>query len=196
MSSKIQICSNAGLLLGQQPINDLAEVSDKATLAFNLYDYVRDSVIRANNWSCCIKRVILSPLTTSPPFGFSYQFSIPGDCLRVLSVTWDESAIDHRVENNSGASVILANTSSLSLRYLFRNVDESSYDAGLVDVLTAAMAFHICYPTTSNAGMTDRMQQTYLQKLRTHRSVDSMQGTTTAIMDSPLLNAHSIGLPN
>lgn len=191
MSSKVQICSNAGLLLGQNPINDLSEVSDKALLAFNLYDYVRDAVIRANNWSCCIKRVILSPDVIAPVFGFSYQFSLPGDCLRILSVSWDESVIEHRVEGQK----VLANTTELDLRYLFRNVDESSYDAGLIDVLTAAMTWHICQATTSSEGLWDRWQQAYMTKLRQQRAVDSQQNTQASFMDSPLLSAHSIGLP-
>jgi hypothetical protein len=190
MASKISICSNAGLLLGQDPISDLSETSDKATLAFNLYDYVRDSVIRANNWACCIKRVVLSPDTAEPVFGsYAYQYTLPGDWLKVLSITSDQTVIDHVIEGQK----ILANVSTVNLRYVFRNVDEASYDAGLVDVMTAAMAAAICQATTSSEGLMDRMQQSYMLKLRQHRSADSSQGTKTPFLDSPLMRAHSIG---
>ena len=191
MSSKVQICSNAGLLIGQEPINDLLEVSDKATLAFNLYDYVRDSVIRANNWACCIKRVTLSPDVDAPAFGFAYQFSLPADCLRVLSISYDEAPYEHRVEGLK----LLCNTNQVALRYLFRNVDELSYDAGLIEVMTLAMAVRICPGTSANEGLRDRLQQDYRNALIQHRAADSQQGTTQSISNSPMLSSHSIGLP-
>ena len=67
MATKVSICSNALLLLGDKTINSLDEGTDRASLASNLYDSVRDSLLRSHPWNCAVKRVILAPDTETPP---------------------------------------------------------------------------------------------------------------------------------
>lgn len=91
MSSAVQICSNALLMLGQKPINSLAEdptqaTSERELAAANLYPQVRNAVLRAHPWNCATRRVKLTPDSATPAFSWSYQFLKPGDWLRTLQV--------------------------------------------------------------------------------------------------------------
>jgi hypothetical protein len=55
------ICSNALLLLGAKTISSFDENNDRARLASNLFESVRDSTLRSHPWNCAIKRVALAP---------------------------------------------------------------------------------------------------------------------------------------
>lgn len=98
MTSSVSICSNALLALGAHPINDFDEDTDHARLCANLYPTVRNKLLRAHLWNCAIKRVVLSPVSSAPEFGYGYQFSLPGDLIRVLSVGESRDDIDYRIE--------------------------------------------------------------------------------------------------
>ncbi|MCP6417776.1 hypothetical protein NL482_26825, partial [Klebsiella pneumoniae] len=74
------------LALGAHPINSFDENTDHARLCSNLYPTVRNKLLRAHPWNCVVKRVVLSPVSTAPVFGFRFQFALPGDLLRVLSI--------------------------------------------------------------------------------------------------------------
>src|SRR5262245_34886808 len=86
VASVVNICSNALLSLGAQPINDLAEDSDRARLAANLWEPVRDYVLRRHTWNCAVKRVALAPDVAAPAFDYAFQFTLPPDFMRLLSV--------------------------------------------------------------------------------------------------------------
>ncbi|MCY0725785.1 hypothetical protein OVW19_29015, partial [Klebsiella pneumoniae] len=86
-------------------------------------------------------------------FGFRFQFALPGDLLRVLSVgeVWDD--IPYRVEGNR----LLANVQVLKLRYVFRNEDESTWDAALVDVAEMMMQAKLAYAVTGSTSLRDSL---------------------------------------
>lgn len=187
MTSKVNIASNALVLIGDRQIDSLSEDSDRARTVNAIYDDTRDAVIRANTWGSCMKRVILSPMAEAPAFEWGYQFLLPADCLRVIAIDRDGYFMDYKVETFDGNKVILADTNVVYLRYLFRNDEPNSYDAGLVDVLTAKLAAALAYPITRSASVQQSMEQLYLMKLRMARSADGQEGVTDTIGDSPLV---------
>lgn len=171
-TSDIQICSNALLSLGAQSINDFGENNDRAMLASNLWPNVRDSVLRSHNWNCCIKRVALAPDATAPDFEYAYQFTLPSDCLRVLSV--GEDAEDQPAYQIEGGR-ILCDENPLYLRYVFRNTNAPSYDSMLADVLQQAMAAKMAYAITKSASKEQLEQRKLELLLRQARAVDGQE---------------------
>lgn len=171
-TSDIQICSNALLSLGAQTINDFGENSDRARLASNLWPDVRDSVFRSHNWNCCIKRVALAPDATAPDFEYAYRFTLPADCLRILSV--GEDPADQPAYVVEGRT-ILCDENPLYLRYVFRNEAVPSYDSLLVDVLTQAMAARMAYAITKSATKEQFEQRKLELLMRQARAVDGQE---------------------
>lgn len=115
-NSSVSVCSNALLMLGAQTINNFTENNDRARLAANLYPGARDALLREHPWSCAVKRVVLSADKDKPEYGFSYRFTLPADYIRVLSVGEANEDVEYLVEQRC----ILANRSSLKLRYVFK----------------------------------------------------------------------------
>lgn len=166
MTSSVSICSNALLALGAHPINDFDEDTDHARLCANLYPTVRNKLLRAHPWNCAIKRVVLSPV-----FGYGYQFSLPGDLIRVLSVGEPRDDIDYRIEG----SRLLANVDVIRLRYIFRNEDESTWDAALVDVAEMMMQSKLAYAVTGSASLRDSLAQEAALLLKQAKAVDGQE---------------------
>jgi len=183
-ASAVQIASNALLMLGAEPINDFDDESDRATLASNLWDQVQDAVLRMHPWNCAVKRVQLAPDASSPAFDYAYQFTLPGDLLRVLAVGEEGDTPRYKVEGRK----ILADDAALNLRYIYRNTNIPHWDSLLVHATTAAMAEAMAYPLTKS----NTTQQSMAAKLdfwmRQARTVDALEEPTDDVGDFPLLN--------
>ena len=185
MATRVSICSNALLLLGGKTINSLDEGTDRASLASNLYDSVRDSLLRSHPWNCAVKRVILAPDTETPAFDYTAQFTLPGDWLKTISVGPDGYEVDYKHESGK----ILANGTSLALRYIFRNEVEATWDAMLVRAMELKMAAEMAYPITASASMADMMHNKLLQHMKQARAVDGQDDPPQTLGDLPLMQS-------
>ncbi|WP_202884347.1 hypothetical protein [Pseudomonas lurida] len=185
MATGVSICSNALLMLGAQTINDFNEPVDRAKIAANLYPTIRDDLLRTHPWNCTIKRVLLAPDATPPAFGYENQFELPADFLRVLEVSSSGLIIDHLVEGRS----ILADASSIELRYVYLNEVENTWDASLVGLLTLAMACAMAYPITQSSALQASFEQKLAMAKKVARAVDGQEDPPQTLGDERLYSA-------
>lgn len=170
MASVVDICNGALNQLGASTILTLTEDSKNARLCNARYTQVRDSLFRSHPWNCLIKRVELARDTEVPSWGFSYQFTLPADCLRVLTIlNYD---YDYKVEGRK----ILANHGTVKIQYVARIDDANQYDELLRETLSSALGADIAYAITSNNTTSQNMIVSYQEKLRDARFVDSTEG--------------------
>lgn len=184
-ATDVSICSNALLMLGAQPINDLTDDNDRARLASNLYESVRNSILRGFPWNCCIKRVALDPDTDTPAFDWTYQYTLPGDFVKALSVGELGAEKEFRIEGRK----LLCDDTPLYLRYVFRNDNPGSWDDGLVHVVTMAMAAAMAYGITQSAALQDSLWQKSELALKRAKSVDGQDDTGETFGDFHLLRS-------
>lgn len=185
MATSVSICSNALLMLGAQTINDLNEGTDRARLAANLYPQVRDEMLRSHPWNCAIKRVVLAPDVEMPPFGYTYQFTLPSDWIRTLSVGDYGEEIDFRSEGRR----ILADTDTLKLRYVFHNTNEATWDAGFVESMQLAMAARMAYAITQSTSLEDLRVREMEMALKRARAADGQDDPPETLGDFRLLSS-------
>jgi hypothetical protein len=170
MASIVGICNGALNQLGATTILSLNEDSKNARLCNTRYSEVRDAVFRSHPWNCLQKRIEISSSTTVPAWGFSYQYDLPGDCLRLLRILEYDS--DHKVEGRS----ILSNSETMKILYISRVTDPNQYDELLRETLSSALGADIAYAITSNNTTSQNMITSYQEKLRDARFVDSTEG--------------------
>ena len=175
----VSICSNALLMLGAAPIADLNEDNDRARLAANLFDPARDMVLRRHPWNCAVKRIALAPDVTAPAFDWTYQFTLPSDWLRTLSVG---EAGDYQAFAIEGRK-ILCDANPLLLRYVWRNDNPATWDDLLVWGMTCVMKAIFAYPTTKSANLSALVEDSLKDVLKQARAVDGQEQPTD---DSPL----------
>ena len=170
MASVVEICNGSLNQLGATTILSLTEDSKNARLCNQRYSQVRDAVFRSHPWNCLQKRVELAADTTAPAWGFSFAYTLPADCLRLLRILDYDS--NYKVEGRK----ILSNTSSMKILYIGRITDPNEYDESLRETLSAALGADIAFAVTSNNQTATNMYNLFQDKLKDARFVDSTEG--------------------
>jgi hypothetical protein len=173
MASIVEICNGALNQLGASTILTLTEDSKNARLCNARFLNVRDAVFRHHPWNCLLKRAQLPADTAAPAWGFTKQFTLPSDCLRLIKILDYES--DHVVEGRK----ILSHSTSMKILYISRVEDPNEYDELLREVLSSALAADIAYAVTSSNPVAQNMYALYQEKLKDARFVDSTEGYNT-----------------
>jgi hypothetical protein len=170
MASVVDICNGALNQLGASTILTLTEDSKNARLCNARYTQVRDSVFRSHPWNCLQKRQQLAADTDTPAWGFTQQYTIPADCLRILTILDYDS--DYKIEGRK----ILTDNSTMKILYISRVEDPNEYDELLRETLSAALAADIAYAVTSSNPTATNMYRLFQDKLKEARFVDSTEG--------------------
>lgn len=181
--SAVSICSNALLLLGDRPIDSFDVNNDRTRLVVNLYDSMRDAMLRGHPWNCAGKRVILSPDAEKPAFDWAYQFTLPDDWLRTRSVGLSDAPDDYLIEGRK----ILMDSNVCRLVYTFRNTVEATWDALLVQCMTQAMVAKLAYAVTKSTTKQASDEEIVKQVLKSARAADGQENPPETFGDFPLL---------
>ena len=174
MASTVDICNGALNQLGATTILSLTEDSKNARLCNSRYTQVRDALFRTHPWNCLQTRLELAAATDTPAWGFSYAYTLPANCLRLLRVLDYDS--NYKVEGRK----ILSNASTMKILYISRVTDPNEYDELLRETLSAALGADIAYAVTSNNTTSQNMILSYQEKLKDARFVDSTEGYNVA----------------
>jgi len=170
MASVVEICNGSLNQLGATTILSLTEDSKNARLCNQRFTQVRDAVFRSHPWNCLQKRVELAADTDAPAWGFSFAYTLPADCLRLLRILDYDS--NYKVEGRK----ILSNTSSMKILYIGRITDPNEYDESLRETLSAALGADIAFAVTSNNQTATNMYNLFQDKLKDARFIDSTEG--------------------
>ena len=170
MASVVDICNGAVNQLGASTILSLTEDSKNARLCNSRYTQVRDALFRTHPWNCLQTRLELAASSDSPAWGFTYAYTLPANCLRLLRVLDYDS--NYKVEGRK----ILSDASTMKILYIARITDPNEYDELLRETLSAALGADIAYAVTSNNTTSQNMIVSYQEKLRDARFVDSTEG--------------------
>jgi len=181
--SAVSICSNALLLLGDAPIDSFDIDNNRTRLVANLYASKRDKVLRLHPWNCAIKTVVLSPDVTAP-VDWAYQFQLPDDWLRTLSVGLRGQQDDYVIEGRK----IKMDSNVCYLRYVFRNEVENTWDSLLVDAMQEVMVAALTYPITKSTTKQATEEEIVKRVLKTTRAVDGQESSPETLGDTPLLS--------
>ncbi len=194
MATAVSICSNALLMLGEKPINSFDDANtpgglDRARIASNLWPSTRDFLLRSHPWNCALKRVLLSPTTEAPPFGFSHQFLLPGDWLRNHEINGaGTDYVDHVVESG----YLLLDGTTCKLRYIWKNESPESWDPMLVYCAQLAMSVAMAYAITSSTTKEQLQISKLSDALRQARAVDGQDESPQTLGSFDILTARKV----
>ena len=173
MASVVEICNNALNQLGASTILSLTEDSKNARLCNARYESIRNAVFRSHSWNCLMARQELAADTATPAWGWAKQFTLPSDCLRVITIS--DYDYDYKIEGRK----IMANVSPIKLQYVKLVTDPNEYDTLLAETISAALAADICFAVTANATLVTSMKEIYKDKLGEAKHVDATEGQNT-----------------
>lgn len=176
-TSKVSICSNALILLGDAPISSFEDPGAGATTASNLYESSYHNILSMHRWRFASKKSPLSRFSDAPLNQYQYQYQIPTDCIAIITVypVGDYEIYDDRIYSNS---------SSIDLDYVYR-IDESKLPLWFAKTMEFYLAMQFAIPVTGNSSRLGEMQQLFTQQLRSAKNIDSTIRPNAGVFDSP-----------
>jgi len=182
--SKTDVCNSALLRLGAATIVDVTDNSPEARACAVQYDSNRRSELRRHPWNFAIKRIVLAADSVAPAFEFTYAFTLPADCLRVLLP--NDSTLDWSVEGGKilttwADSPITGSTSSsgtgvsLSLRYISDIEDVTQFDPSFYDALSISLAADLCEKLTNSTSKKAALGEDYKFVMSEARRTDALE---------------------
>ncbi len=173
--NQVSVCNDGLVMVGAERISSITQDRKSARLLNAIWDSSRDAVLRARKWNFATKRVVLTPNSTVPNWGFDYQYDLPSDYLGWLQPDPDD--IEFTIE----AGKILSNESELNVSYVYRNVDESSWDSAFAKSLSCFLAKEICIALTQSVSLKQSCDADYKASLGAASFANSVEKTLTGI---------------
>ena len=171
MASLVEIANQALYRVGDESIISLTDNTNRARAINNSWPFVRQEVLRSHSWNAATTRTKVAALTTSPSWGFTTAYQIPGDCLRILEV---DTETDWRVE---GQQILTDATGELSIRYTKDETDTDVYDGALTECMVLRLAVEVCERLTNSRTKRESLLLEYEERLMEARSVDGEEGS-------------------
>lgn len=179
MASETGIVNVALRLIGQQPITSLTDGSPSANAANDIYEELRDDILRSHPWNFATKRVKLARSTTAPAFGFDYAYPLPSDWLRTISVQDNDSGVGtivYQEEQIGDTGAIVSNADEVYLRYVARVTDPNLMSADFRRVFQSGLARDLSVTLASSNTLHDKYDRQYDRNMMRARSSDGMGG--------------------
>ena len=182
MASVVDMCNSALNLLGASTISSLTEDTKNARLCNQRYEPIRDRVFRSHNWNCLIKRVQLAQDSTGPVVEYTYGYTLPTDCLRVLKIhngSTDsiKSALDYKIEGRK----VVTDETTIYLVYIALITDPNEFDSYLREAISHQLAADICYAITNNSTLANNYMTRADERLREARFIDATENALDTV---------------
>lgn len=162
MSSAIDICSNALLLLGARPIQSFDDGTDSSTLCANLYPSTKQSILSRHDWRFTISKRQLALTTSTPVSYWEYEFQLPSNRLTdgVIKAFDSDSAGTPPYKNfEIQGDKLLADVDQIWIDYQTA-ADETAWPPYFVELMEYVMAWKLAYPVTDQANLGQEMKAT------------------------------------
>lgn len=189
-NSVIEICNNGLQDLGEDPVMSLVDDCKAARLCNQRWTAIRDAVLRAHPWNCCLAQAELAAGGSTPLWRWDKQFELPTDCLRVIQVV----GLDGRELQDweiQGSIILCDEEAPIFISYVRREIDPKKYDALLSEALSARLAAALAYPLSGSTSLANAFWSVYQDKLSEARGVDAREGVPEAIRMTQWLSAKS-----
>ena len=203
--SNVQICSNALVRLGAQPIESFTDGTDTATFCSTVYSPKRDFILGKIPWRFTLKFAQLSRLVAAPTAQWTYQYTLPADMLNsgFMAVYTSSSTGAIPIRNFTVlGNRLMTDESEIWVEYQYK-VDESLWPSHFVELMINVMKAELCYLITDNGGLDQQFKQEVYGSpseggqggLIGHAMfMDSRDNPTMQITDFSLINARFGGV--
>lgn len=185
-TSKIELISNALILIGDAPISSLSDPGAGAIAAANLYDSTYRNMLSIHRWRFAVKTARLSRLVAEPDTGFQYQFQLPTDHLyliRVKSGVNRGSTRDFEIYEDK----LHTNRSDVYIDYIYL-VAEDKLPAWFAKAMEFHLASLLAIPVTGNSTRADYYRAQYEMQLKRAKHADASERPNVEIEDKPFID--------
>ncbi len=182
MASKIDLISNALVLIGDLPINTLDGNSRAQVVAGALYDNIVKNELTKHRWGFARRKAQLSLLVDTPiDNDWSNAYQLPTDMLFFIKLNPN---INYQIY---GTKIYCNLSQTLYCDYI-ADVTEDEWPIYFAKMIEYALARDFASSIRDSASSADRMASEYLNASRMARFTDSQQHPTKPIVNRPFID--------
>ena len=187
-SSSTSICNSALVKIGADRISSLSDNNKRAIYCNEQYTKIRDEVLISHPWNFAIARKAFAQTINTPVMDYSYEYTIPSDVLRILSI---ESEWPWEVGINAAgtAKVLLTDASEVNCKYIKKVEDTTLYTPIFDECLAARLAADLAYGLVQNLALQEQMLKFYEKILGQARSFDAQEQSVQQVIADDWLNS-------
>lgn len=189
--SQVQIVNLALTKLGQNRVIAINDDVETARVMNSLWDMTRDTVFAAHPWKFAIKRVELPALASAPAFGFTLQYAIPEESLRLVQVGDDWTFYQQQVESFAleDGKILTDLGAPLRVRYVKRIENTGLWPVLFARVMSMQLAMDACERLTNSTSKLDAISADYLASVRDAKRQNAIERPPQAVVYSDWLNS-------
>lgn len=184
--SDTQIVNAAFARIGLERISDLStDTSSKAQRARDIYEHAKRLLLESHLWNFATKRAQLTVSSTTPDFGYNYQYPLPGDFLRINKP--DRLDVEYEIEG----SMLLTDMNEWKMTYV-ADVDEGAMTASFQEALADQVAYDLALAFKLDKQLVQQRKAIAKDSMAEARYNDSSQQSTVhTFQSSKLLSARA-----
>lgn len=181
------IVNRALLKLGQETVIDLTEDNERARAANALYNSVRDTLLSTYRWNFATKRAILEACELTPAFGFKYQYDLPSDFLRLISLpdAPDNARDNYAIEQQH---ILTDYESPLKIIYTARVTRANLFPPYFIEAFSCRLAYELCDRLKQDVSRKNVLMQEYEMTIREAKKSNAIQLANISLPTSDYIN--------
>ena len=174
MASIVDVCNVALGSVGAPLINSIDDANTGARLCKANFAIVRDAVLEERPWSFAVQRKAYTREIATPAFGYSYQYLLGSEVLRVIEAyETDPGDLDYAVENRR---ILCDAADGIYARVLVRVEDLALWSPSFTAAVAYRLAALLAVPLVDNRTLQADQWQLYAKQLSLAGTLDGMQG--------------------
>ncbi|SOE49125.1 11 [Orrella dioscoreae] len=166
--------------------------NQKSNTISSMFDILRDAELRANIWHFSKARAVLPALADKPLFGFSRQFQLPADFLRLIQIGGrrcnPRPEVDGWYSLEEGR-ILISQDGPLRIRYVKRVEDVTLFDALFVEAFACRLAMESAETLTNSGTKRQLAQGEYQQAMAQARRMNAIERPVVTTADDTWLEA-------
>lgn len=182
MATDIGMCSNALLLVGEEPISSFSDAGHGVTVAAALYEPTYKALLSDHPWSFAMKEQQLSRLTATPDeeTGYSYAYQLPSDMIRLWATFPGSNYV-------IVGDLLYSNLSEIIARYVYK-VAEAKLPPHFVKAMEYKLASEFAVSITEDTAKAQFYEQKFMMAVSRAKSTDAQSYPNIAIRANPLIS--------
>lgn len=173
----VEICNLALASIGEATqITSLSDGSTRANQCLLELQAAVDDLLSETDWQWCTKRVEIAASGTTPDFGFSYQYNLPNDFVRL--VKFFSNIHTFKIERDSSSNLVLLTDASgpLAMVYVYR-ANVSQMHPKMHQALRFLLASRLANSIAGNDNLSQIMEGKYRRALARAKGVNGMSAS-------------------
>lgn len=201
MASQTEWANRALIKLGAMPCINITDQTKPAVTLNGMFNIVLAAELRARKWSFSIKRANLAADVAIPTFGYGAQYTLPTDCLRVLSIFTFDIGPNQSDYNTGGSSSSIftiegrkilygrafpggpPTTEAMPLRYIANITDTTLWDPTFGEAFACRLAAEAAETLTQSSDKRRMAWQEYSQAIAAAKRANAIELPADSISD-------------